>query len=105
MHQNCSCNTSPPNLSSLRSPDTRVVPNNNHIYLNPRCSRLFNRHTKVQYIARIIHNHDQDTLVFLHAVQYTSPHLLSTRRREDRACDGSGKKTGAYERRETGLMA
>lgn len=90
LDKHCSRNTSASDLTSFRTPYTRIVADHHHVDFNTSSARFLHRHAEVQHIASVVHYNHEDALVFLNAMQDTSSHLLCTWRSEDGTCDCSG---------------
>lgn len=99
------CDSSSANFPTPLTAYAHIVSHNYHIDFHSPAPCFLHRHSKVQYIARVVHDHHQHALALVHAVQNASPDLLRARRRKDSPGNRSGKKSGSNKRGEGWLVA
>jgi hypothetical protein len=107
LHEDSTSQTTTSNPSSPRTTNTNIISNNKQLTLDPRSPRLLNSHTKVQLVAGVIHDDNQNArLAALSAeAQNGAVDLVGGGGGKDRAGDGAGEQGLADEAGKGGLVA
>ncbi|KZL87158.1 hypothetical protein CI238_07960, partial [Colletotrichum incanum] len=105
VHKHGARDAPPPDLACLGPADADIVPDYDHLDLEPGGAGLLDGHAEVQHVTRVVHDGNEDALGRVDARRDGSAHLLGAGAGEDCAGDGGREEALADHGREGRLVA